>query len=72
MNIKKLRCVMVMNDDTTQGLAKTLGITVKALRDKIRGRSEFKQSELQTIINKYGLTEKQTFEIFGFGNNDEH
>lgn len=66
MNIKKLRCAMIMNDDTTQKLAESLDMTVKTLRDKIHGRSEFKQSEIQKIIERYELTKKQTFEIFGW------
>ena len=56
---------MIMNDDTTQKLAEALGITIKTLRDKIHSRSEFKLSEIQKIIERYGLTEKQTFDIFG-------
>lgn len=66
MNIKKLRCAMIMNDDTTQKLAESLNMSVKTLRDKIHGRSEFKQSEIQKIIERYELTKKQTFDIFGW------
>lgn len=70
MNVKKLQCAMIMNDDTTQKLAEALSITIKTLRDKIHGRSEFKQSEIQKIIERYGLTEKQTFDIFGWVANE--
>lgn len=66
MNIKKLRCAMIMNDDTTQKLAESLDISIKTLRDKIHGRSEFKHSEIQKIIERYYLTEKQASDIFGW------
>ena len=54
--MKSLNDTMKGFGDTKQDLAKVLGITNSTMSWKMRGRSEFTQSEIKAIIERYDLT----------------
>lgn len=65
MNAPLLRSFMVLDGDTNQTLAAYLGITPQSLSDKINERgTEFKQSEIAKIKDRYNLTAEQVEAIF--------
>lgn len=65
MNKALLRSIMVLNGDTNKTLADYLGISEKSLSDKINENStEFKQSEIAAIKNRYSLSDEQVILIF--------
>jgi hypothetical protein len=65
MNKLLLRSFMVLNNDSNKSLAEYLGISEKSVSDKINERgTEFKQSEISAIKDKYSLTDEQTSAIF--------
>lgn len=65
MNSKLLRSVMVLHDDTNKSLADYLGLSEKSVNDKINERgTEFKQSEIARIKERYDLTDEQVISIF--------
>jgi plasmid maintenance system antidote protein VapI len=58
MNKLLLRSFMVLNNDSNKSLAEYLGISEKSVSDKINERgTEFKQSEISAIKDKYSLTD---------------
>lgn len=50
--------------DTQSGLARMLGITESTLSWKINGKSEFKQSEIKVIADRYNLTGEEIKSMF--------
>lgn len=67
MNKDLLRSHMVKNHDTQQTLAEALGISLSCLNAKINStRSEFRQSEILEIKNRYRLTGDDVADIFLF------
>lgn len=65
MNKKLFRSFMVLNNDTNKTLADFLGISEKSVSDKINeNNTEFKQSEISMIRQRYSLTDEQTISIF--------
>lgn len=50
--------------DTQGELARILGVTESTLSWKINGRSEFKQSEIKAIADRYDLTGEEIKSIF--------
>lgn len=50
--------------DTQSQLARMLGVTESTLSWKINGRAEFKQSEIKTIADRYGLTGEEIKSMF--------
>ena len=54
--MKSLNDTMKGFGDTQQDLAKVLGITNSTMSWKMRGRSDFTQSEIKAIIERYDLT----------------
>lgn len=64
MNSWKLRYLLYSQHRTCSDLGKTLGISKTALYRKMKGDTEFKRSEIQAIIDYFGLNEQQTQEIF--------
>ena len=65
MNSKLLRSIMFIFGDTNETLAKALGISEPSLSNKINERgTEFKQSEIVSIKNRYNLDSKQVEDIF--------
>ena len=64
MNKNELRAQMARHGDNTTTLSKALGITVPTLSCKVNGSQNFKQPEIQMIIDRYGLTAEETMSIF--------
>ena len=65
MNEKLLKIKMLEHDDTQASLADALGIDLCTLNYKIKGvRSQFKQSEIQTIADRYHLAADEIQKIF--------
>lgn len=50
--------------DTQGELARMLGVTESTLSWKINGRSEFRQSEIKAIVDRYGLTGEEIKSMF--------
>lgn len=60
-----LKQVMIDNHDTMDDLAVELGINANTLYVKMAGvRSQFTQTEIQKVAERYSLTPEQTFDIF--------
>lgn len=59
-----LRYYIQKNGDTVEVLASVLGIGRVALSSKINNRSEFKQSEIQTIAKRYNLNAEMCMRLF--------
>ena len=65
MNAKLFRSVMVLHDDTNASLAKYLGITEQSVCNKINENgTEFKQSEIRRIKERYNLDADMVDRIF--------
>lgn len=64
MNTQLLKAQMILNKETLADLSEVLGTTPGTLSNKITGKAEFKQSEIQIIARHYGLDAEQIKEIF--------
>ena len=64
MNTQALKAQMILNKETLADLSEVLGTTPGTLSNKITGKAEFKQSEIQIIARHYGLDAEQIKEIF--------
>ena len=64
MNKNALKAIMALHADTRKTLAAALNISEQTVGDKINGQSDFKQSEIKALINRYKLTPEQVDEIF--------
>lgn len=64
MNTNLLRAHMALRGDTQNTLAGALGITRQALHNKMRGRSQFKQSEIRAICERYNLKPDDMITLF--------
>lgn len=65
MNKELLRSIMVLNGDTNKDLAELLEISEQSVSAKINEKgTEFKQSEIAKIVEKYHLTPEQVQNIF--------
>ena len=63
-NTKLLKAKMVLNGDTIQTLANSLGINRQNASIKVNGKREFKQSEIAAIVERYKLTYDEIDSIF--------
>ena len=50
--------------DTQKQVAEILGIAEQTLSAKVNGETDFKHSEIKTLIDRYGLTPEQVDTIF--------
>lgn len=64
MNKNAFRSVMIYHGDTQKDVADALSITEQTVSDKINGLSDFKQTEIKTLIERWKLTPGQVDEIF--------
>lgn len=64
MNKSMLRAVMIKNGDTQQTLAKFLGMALSTLNAKLNSKTEFTQTEIAAIKNRYNLTGEELSKIF--------
>ena len=67
MNKLKLRAVMVLHDDSVKRLADAMGMARQTFYSKLNGTSDFKQSEIRFIQQRYGLDADGVNEIFFAG-----
>jgi len=66
MDILKLKSIMVLNGDTGEILAKAIGISPQTFSAKLNEKngSEFTQSEINTIRERYKLSPEDVEMIF--------
>lgn len=64
MNDRKLRSIIVLNDETIEDLADFLGVTRQTLTNKMAGRTEFTRSEMVRIKEHYDLSDEEFIETF--------
>lgn len=64
MNTKELKAEIVRHGDTALALAEFLGIANPTMSNKINGKAEFSQTEMQMIIDRYELSANRIVEIF--------
>jgi hypothetical protein len=68
-NTVLLKSIMILNSDTVQALALSLGANRQNISAKLNGKRDFKQSEINKIIARYNLSDTQIRAIF-FNNDD--
>lgn len=56
---------MARNNMTREDLAKKMGISIATLRKKIKGKSDFKNSEIEILLSVFGngVTFEYLFEV---------
>lgn len=64
MNKNAFKAVMVYHGDTQKAVADVLGISAQTIGDKLNGMTDFTQSEIQVLAERYKLTPAQVDEIF--------
>lgn len=64
MENKELRVEMLRHGDTMETLAEYLGIAKSTLIRKVAGEVDFKQSEMNKIKIRYGLSDERFAQIF--------
>lgn len=64
METKLFKSKMVMFGDTIGSLAKSLNIHRLTLTEKMNGNYDFKQSEINFLINHWNLTANEVVQIF--------
>lgn len=64
MNKNLFKSFMVLHEDTQRTVAEALKVSDQTISDKINGVSDFKQSEIKTLIERWGLTPEQVDNIF--------
>ena len=64
MNKNHFKSVMALYGDTQKTVAAALNVSEQTIGDKINGLSDFKQSEIKILIDRWNLTPAQVDEIF--------
>ena len=64
MDKNELMAEIVRHGDTCEKLAKALGIGIAGFSKKINAKSDFKQSEIKAIMNRYNLGPDDVVKIF--------
>jgi transcriptional regulator with XRE-family HTH domain len=64
VNTNELKAVMKRNDDSQEKLAEALGLKISGVSDRIRGKTEFRRSEINLIRERYNLSAEETIAIF--------
>ena len=64
MQTKELRAEMIRYGDSNQTLANELGRSMTSISEKINGKSEFTQSEIALIMQRYRLSPEKVCDIF--------
>lgn len=67
MNKNAFKSVMAYHGDTQKKVADALGISAQTIGDKLNGLTDFTQSEIQALTERYKLTPAQVDEIFFSG-----
>lgn len=71
MNKNHFKSIMVLHGDTQKTVADALNVSEQTVGDKVNGLSDFKQSEIKILIDRWGLTPAQVDEIFFSGENEK-
>lgn len=61
---QELKAVMTRYGDRQEDLAKALGISERALSDKINGKADFWRGEIEAIALRYKLSAEDVQRIF--------
>lgn len=64
MNKNAFKAVMIYHGDDQKAVADAIGVSPQTVSDKLNGITDFKQSEIQTLAERYKLTPAQVDEIF--------
>ena len=64
MNKCEMEVEMKRNNDTQKKLGEALDISVSGVNARINGKTDWKGSEIATVIDRYHLTPERTAEIF--------
>lgn len=64
MNTAMLKAKMVLHGENATMLAKAMGIYRQTLSQKINGKTDFTQSEIAAIKQRYHLTQEEIDQIF--------
>ena len=64
MNTKLFRIYMVKNNDTQVKLAQALNLPQSAISDRINGKTDFRQGEINAIRLRWHLNDQETVDIF--------
>lgn len=64
MNKLKLKAEMVLHEDTVKDLSKAMGMARATFYSKLNGKTDFKQSEIGFIQQRYSLDADKVNEIF--------
>lgn len=67
MEIRLLKSKMALLGDTQTKLAEILGINKTTLSLKLAGKRDFTQSEMNAIVERYKLNQRDTYLIFHKG-----
>ena len=64
MNKNVFKSIMVLHGDTQKTVADALDVSPQTVGDKLNGLTDFTQSEIQALAERYKLTPAQVDEIF--------
>lgn len=64
MNKNLMKSVMALHGDTQKSIAELLNLSEQTISEKMNGLSDFKQSEIKLLIDRYKLTPDQVDDIF--------
>lgn len=64
MDVKALRAKMVLRGISVYSLAERIGIESSTLYKKLRGVTEFTQSEISKIANVLGMSREEILAVF--------
>ena len=64
MNTVLLKVAMLKNNDTQLKLAEALHLPASAVSERINGKRDFRQNEMDIIKKRYNLTPEEMVAIF--------
>jgi transcriptional regulator with XRE-family HTH domain len=64
VNKNVFKSIMVLHGDTQKTVADALDVSPQTIGDKLNGLTDFTQSEIQALAERYKLTPAQVDEIF--------
>jgi DNA-binding XRE family transcriptional regulator len=64
VNKNVFKSIMVLHGDTQKTVADALDVSPQTIGDKLNGLTDFAQSEIQALAERYKLTPAQVDEIF--------
>ena len=64
MNKTLFNIYMIKNHETQKTLAEAMGIAQSALSDRINGKTDFRQNEINFIRRRWDLSDQEVVDIF--------